>query len=155
MKMNKVAIYAPVLVVSGLILYTLQKANNTFETFQNYPLENFTSSNNNSNNNNGFDNDSSDAAFLFLKDSFPVTDDPNKLTNNQYNNIWMEKPVFPVGSYQQITNNIRYNKSPDNGSIIPSEFSGAFYETITPRKSKPIKRPPIYNRRRVNYYLSH
>ena len=33
----------------------------------------------------------------------------NETSNNNYNQIWGHYPVFTLGSYKQVTNNIRYH----------------------------------------------
>jgi hypothetical protein len=121
-----------------VLYYTLKKTN---ETFQNKSQINSASKN---------------AKYLLLNDSFPVTNDPNKLTDNQYSTIWWRYPSFKPNSYRQITNNIRYSNNPDNGLVSPAEFAGAFYKDHQTRSNyiKMLPPVPINNQRRVNYYLS-
>ncbi len=52
----------------------------------------------------------------------------NETSNNNYNNIWTEYPIFPLASFEQITNNIRYHDNPDNGTCIRADFCGAIYK---------------------------
>ena len=40
---------------------------------------------------------------------------------------WFHEPVYALGSYAQVTNNVRYPSSPDNGSCTPPSFCGSFY----------------------------
>lgn len=51
----------------------------------------------------------------------------NQLSNNGANDIWMEYPIFQLGSYDQITNNIRYPNNPDNGTCMPASMCNALY----------------------------
>lgn len=51
----------------------------------------------------------------------------NEVSKDNYGQIWYNYPVFPVGSYEQITNNLRYFKNPDNGTCRNADFCGAFY----------------------------
>ena len=51
----------------------------------------------------------------------------NQLSNNTSNDIWQDYPVFPLGSYKQITNNIRYPDNPDEGTCMPASMCGALY----------------------------
>ncbi len=81
----------------------------------------------------------------------------NKLSNNNYEDIWWKYPVFSVGSYEQITNNIRYNDNPDIGTCIRADFCGAVYNDAKNMKSNVITPlPPSEegNGARVGYYRS-
>lgn len=51
----------------------------------------------------------------------------NETSMDSYNDIWRDYPVFAVGSYKQLTNNLRYHKNPDNGTCIRADFCGALY----------------------------
>lgn len=51
----------------------------------------------------------------------------NQLSNNTSADIWQDYPVFPLGSYEQITNNIRYQDNPDEGICMPASMCGALY----------------------------
>jgi hypothetical protein len=51
----------------------------------------------------------------------------NETSNNNYNQIWWRYPVFSVGSYEQITNNLRYHYNPDQGTCVRADFCGAVY----------------------------
>jgi hypothetical protein len=63
---------------------------------------------------------------ILLQDTYP-TIGKNELSNNTANDIWMEYPVFPLGSYAQTTNNIRYPDNPDEGTCTPASMCGALY----------------------------
>jgi hypothetical protein len=52
----------------------------------------------------------------------------NELSNNTSNDIWMNYPTFQLGSYEQLTNNIRYPDSPDEGTCMPASMCGALYK---------------------------
>lgn len=62
-----------------------------------------------------------------ILDSFPLTGSKETSLNN-YNQIWWHYPVFSLGSYEQITNNIRHNYNPDEGTCIRADFCGALYK---------------------------
>lgn len=70
----------------------------------------------------------------------------------------MEYPEFRVDSFDQITNNIRYHKNPDDGKCIGAEFCGAMYKDKPEEKDEPCNYvyplPPVPNNGgiRVNYY---
>jgi len=76
--------------------------------------------------------------------------------SNNYSSNWWHYPVFSLGSYVQITNNLRYYKSPDNGLCSPAEFCGDFYQdnTIYPKSNIIMPLQPVVNNNgiRVNYY---
>jgi hypothetical protein len=66
----------------------------------------------------------------------------NEPSNDSYNDIWKDYPVFSLGSYKQITNNLRYHKNPDNGTCIRADFCGALYRNKK-TKSNVIKPLPL------------
>jgi hypothetical protein len=61
-----------------------------------------------------------------LVDTYPAIG-KNELSNNDASDIWWHYPIFELGSYKQITNNIRYPKSPDEGTCMPASMCGALY----------------------------
>ena len=90
-----------------------------------------------------------------LKDSYPTA---NRLIvdSNNYSHNWIYYPIFSLGSYEQITNNLKYFKNPDDGTCIPAEFCGDFYKdrNYSPKTnvSRPLPPVPNENGLRVNYY---
>jgi len=61
-----------------------------------------------------------------------ILDDYKKIGKNitskdNYNQIWWKYPIFTLGSYEQITNNLRYRYNPDDGTCIRADFCGALY----------------------------
>ena len=79
-----------------------------------------------------------------------------KINSDSYSNIWKYYPIFPVGSFEQITNNLKYYKNPDIGVCTPPEMCGDFYhdKNIKPHINiiKPL--PPVSNEpgTRIGYY---
>ena len=63
---------------------------------------------------------------VLVQDTYPAIG-KNQLSDNTAADIWREYPVFKVGSYEQITNNIRYPDQPDDGSCMPASICGALY----------------------------
>ena len=61
-----------------------------------------------------------------ILDDYPLINS-NGISNNNASDIWQDYPVFGVGSFDQITNNIRYNRNPDDGKCSRAEFCGALY----------------------------
>jgi len=63
-------------------------------------------------------------------------------------------PVFPANSTK--TNNIRYWKTPNNGSCSPPEMCGGIYSSDYSLTVTPPPNPPGFSLdRRVNFYKSH
>jgi hypothetical protein len=89
-----------------------------------------------------------------LADSYPYTGSKS-VTSNNYQDIWWKYPVFRVGSYAQITNNLKYWENPDDGECIRADFCGALYgdKKIQSNIAQPLP-PTEFSREgaRVNYY---
>ena len=62
-----------------------------------------------------------------LKDYYP-TDNRLIVDSDNYSHNWIYYPIFSLGSYEQITNNLKYFKNPDEGTCIPAELCGDFYK---------------------------
>ena len=90
-----------------------------------------------------------------LTDSYQYTG-RKKVSNNNYNDIWWHYPIFREGSYEQITNNLRYYNNPDEGTCIGAEFCGALYKEKKNKSNLIYPLPPVANGEgaRVNYYRS-
>jgi len=89
-----------------------------------------------------------------LGDSFKYTGTKTVANNSSYTN-WWRFPIFSVGSYAQITNNLKYRKNPDDGQCITPDFCQALYEDKKNKTniSKPLPPvPPTSGQTRVNYY---
>lgn len=77
------------------------------------------------------------------------------LSNDSASNIWWHSPVFKVGSYDQITNNIRYANNPDVGVCTPASMCGALYHEKQLKSNYVDTLPPVpvnVNETRVGYY---
>ena len=111
------------------------------EGFSNYTLENVSGSYPES------------AENVLLQDSFPITG-KNGISDKQASDIWYEYPTFRVGSYDQITNNLKYPRNPDVGQCMPASVCNALYKNIE-NKSNYIEQLPPANPecgRRINYF---
>jgi hypothetical protein len=90
-----------------------------------------------------------------ILDDYPLIENKGVSANNA-SDIWKDYPVFGVGSFKQITNNIRYNRNPDDGKCSRAEFCGALYHDAKhlPNVIKPL--PPAQEGpgARVGYYRS-
>lgn len=67
----------------------------------------------------------------------------NQISNNDAEDIWWHYPVFEVGSYDQITNNIRYSNNPDEGTCMPASMCGALYHKNQLKSNYVQQLPPI------------
>lgn len=88
---------------------------------------------------------------MLLDCDYPLQVKPgvSDLTNQT---LWHYRPVLPINAPE--SNNLRYWKSPNNGSCIPADMCGGIYA------DKTIKIPPMPNMQgwgkeiRVNYYAA-
>jgi len=90
-----------------------------------------------------------------LFDSYQLTG--NKYVNaNSYSDIWKSYPIFTEGSYEQITNNLRYRVNPDDGQCIPPEFCDAMYKNnnlkINDNDVYPLQPVPYEEGVRIGYF---
>jgi hypothetical protein len=63
---------------------------------------------------------------VLVQDTYPPIG-KNELSNDTSADIWTKYPIFELGSYDQITNNIRYPSNPDQGTCMPASMCGALY----------------------------
>jgi len=63
---------------------------------------------------------------LLVKDFYPPIG-RNQISNKTSAEVWWHYPTFKLGSYDQITNNIKYSNNPDLGSCMPVSMCGALY----------------------------
>jgi hypothetical protein len=63
---------------------------------------------------------------VLVQDTYPPIG-KNQISNDDASDIWQYYPVFQLGSYDQITNNIRYPDNPDVGTCTPASMCGALY----------------------------
>jgi uncharacterized protein YxeA len=64
---------------------------------------------------------------VLVQDTYPRTG-KNEKSDESSSDIWTDYPVYTLGSYEQITNNIRYPKNPDNGTCMPASMCNVLYE---------------------------
>ena len=92
---------------------------------------------------------------VLLEDVYPVKSKSGVSVNGGHN-IWWHYPIFEVGSYEQITNNLKYPNNPDDGKCVPAEFCGALYEQHQ-KKSNISTMLPLAEDNcglRINYYTT-
>ena len=63
---------------------------------------------------------------VLVQDTYPPIG-KNQLSNETSSDMWWHYPTFTLGSYKQITNNIRYPNNPDIGRCMPGSMCGALY----------------------------
>jgi hypothetical protein len=91
---------------------------------------------------------------VLVQDTYPAIR-KNQISNNSAANIWKEYPIFRLGSYDQITNNIRYPINPDDGTCMPASMCNSFYDNKVIGNNYVTPLPPVNivsNGTRVNYY---
>jgi hypothetical protein len=76
------------------------------------------------------------------------------VSNDSYPRIWWHYPIFREGSYEQITNNLRYWKNPDEGTCVRAEFCGALYKDQKNKSNIVLPLPEVKTGPgpRVGYY---
>jgi len=92
---------------------------------------------------------------VLLQDTYPRSN-LNGLSNKTASNIWWRYPTFQLGSYDQITNNIRYSNSPDNGRCTPASMCDALYTEKQLHSNYSKILPPVNPDcgTRVNYFTT-
>ena len=92
-----------------------------------------------------------------LAASYPFTG-RKQVSSNSYNNIWWNYPIFKVGSFAQVTNNLRYRRNPDDGVCIRADMCGALYKDnqLQSNIATPLPPAPAVTAEsvRVGYYLT-
>lgn len=89
---------------------------------------------------------------VLLEDSFPIKNTLG-VTNDNESSIWWHYPIFKVGSYEQINNNLKYPNNPDTGKCMPSNFCGSLYKEHQIKTNISKVLPPVNSDGiRVNYY---
>jgi len=79
---------------------------------------------------------------VLVQDIYPITG-KNGVSNYGSNELWKDYPIFEVGSYDQITNNIRYPNNPDTGRCMPANFCGTLYNDKHLKSNYIEQLPPV------------
>ena len=92
---------------------------------------------------------------VLVQDTYPPIG-KNKISNDSANDIWWHYPVFKLGSYAQITNNIRYPNNPDVGICTPTSMCGALYHDKKIGDNYITPLPPVNSNcgTRVGYFTT-
>ena len=90
-----------------------------------------------------------------LLDDYPQIG-KNETSTNNYSDNWWKYPIFTVGSYKQITNNLRYRNSPDDGGCIRADMCGALYHNNNNKTNtiNPLPQAEEGDGARVGYFRS-
>jgi hypothetical protein len=111
--MNQIAFLFLILVLAvGLPLFF--KLQSSFEGYSNYNLDS------------AIGNFPAAQTEVLVQDTYPAIG-KNQISNDTAADIWKYYPIFTLGSYAQITNNIRYPDNPDDGTCTPASMCGALY----------------------------
>lgn len=127
--MNQI-VFLLLLIILALGLPLIFNFSNIYEGYSNYSLNQITGNFPDSQNK------------VLVQDTYPSIG-KNEISNDTSNDIWWHYPTFELGSYAQITNNIRYPNNPDVGRCTPASMCGALYheKNIGDNYVKPL--PPI------------
>ena len=92
---------------------------------------------------------------VLVQDTYPSIG-INQISKNTSNDIWWHYPIFKLGSYAQITNNIRYPNNPDEGTCMPGSMCGALYheKRIGNNYVTPLPMVNSVSGTRVGYYTT-
>lgn len=64
---------------------------------------------------------------VLVQDTYPITG-INGISDETANKMWWRYPIFEVGSFKQMTNNIRYPHNPDDARCTPASVCYALYK---------------------------
>jgi hypothetical protein len=81
---------------------------------------------------------------VLVQDSFPRLP-TNGISDKTANDMWWRYPIFEVGSYAQITNNIRFPDNPDVGTCTPASICFSLYKNRQNKESNYVKPLPPVN----------
>jgi len=112
--MNQI-IFLLLLIILALGLPLIFNFSNVLEGFSNYSLDQATG------------NFPDAQTKVLVQNTYPPIG-KNQISDNTANDIWWHYPIFKLGSYAQITNNIRYPNNPDEGTCMPGSMCGALYD---------------------------
>jgi hypothetical protein len=92
---------------------------------------------------------------LLLQDTFPLISNMT-VSDKQSADVWWKYPIFKVGSYAQITNNIKYPRNPDTGRCMRIEMCDTLYENRENKSNMVVPNPPVESslNPRVGYFNS-
>ena len=111
--MNQI-IFLFILVVLAIALPMFLNNSLIFEGYENYTLDQ------------SIGNVPDSQTQVLVQDTYPPIG-KNEISDENSSDMWWHYPIFTLGSYKQITNNIRYPNNPDVGRCTPGSMCGALY----------------------------
>lgn len=140
--MNQI-IFLMLLIILALGLPLVFKLSNTYEGYENYSLDQ------------AMGNVPDSQTQVLVQDIYPAIG-VNQISNNTSSDMWWHYPIFKLGSYAQITNNIRYSNNPDLGDCMPGSMCGALYRKRKTGNNYITPLPPVNpdSGTRVGYFTT-
>lgn len=92
--------------------------------------------------NNAMGNFPESQSTVLVQDTYPAIG-KNQISNNTSSDMWWHYPIFKLGSYAQVTNNIRYPNNPDEGTCMPGSMCGALYHEKKTGNNVVKQLPPV------------
>jgi hypothetical protein len=92
---------------------------------------------------------------VLVQDTYPITG-INGVSDQSASKMWWRYPTFEVGSFKQITNNIRYPYNPDDGKCTAANFCYALYKNKNMGSNIVTPLPPVdpNSGTRVGYFAT-
>jgi hypothetical protein len=140
--MNQI-VFLLLLIIVAVGLPFVFKLSNSYEGYSNYSLHQ------------AMGNVPQSQTQVLVQDIYPSIG-KNQISNETSNDMWWHYPTFRLGSYAQITNNIRYPNNPDEGTCMPGSMCGALYHEKKTGNNYVTTLPPVNpdNGTRVGYFTT-
>jgi hypothetical protein len=92
---------------------------------------------------------------VLVQDTYPITG-INGVSDQSAEKMWFRYPIFEVGSYKQMTNNIRYPNNPDDARCTAANFCYALYKDKEVGSNIVTQLPPVETNSgtRVGYFAT-
>ena len=92
---------------------------------------------------------------VLVQDTYPITG-INGVSDQGGEKMWSKYPIFEVGSFKQMTNNIRYPNNPDDARCTPANFCYALYKDKDMGSNVVTPLPPVdpNSGTRVGYFAT-
>ena len=90
---------------------------------------------------------------ILVQDTYPQIG--KEVSQETANKMWWKYPIFEVGSYEQITNNLKYPDNPDDARCTPGDFCYALYGNRNLGSNVVTPLPPVQEcGTRVGYFAT-
>lgn len=92
---------------------------------------------------------------VLVQDTYPITG-VNSVSDQSADKMWWKYPIFEVGSFKQMTNNIRYPNNPDDARCTAANFCYALYKDKDMGSNVVTSLPPVdpNSGTRVGYFAT-